>query len=277
MVMRIRSRKAAEEPLPETRFDRWPSEDVYTALETQMGEVTHLLDSYRRCDDQQKESVLESCDVKLRTALQAVQTLRADVLQTINDSDRFAACLTTTRTTTGVRHLRPLHHRATQGPTHDEVTIRRHEAKTVQDAETLIEGLRDTANQRDGVSWQFEEIDAEGNLYGLAPGGVVYLITVVPPLSVALAREPGGQGRGPGGTGRRPGGRAARSQGAADPRRPRRASAVSTQRVTPPPAPTPSLYRRRKGCLGVACAQAATEYYDQYRADHAVAPPKRRR
>ena len=41
--------------------------------------------------------------------------------------------------------------------------------------------------------------------------------------------------------------------------------------------PDASLYRRRKGCLGVACSLAATEYYEQYRASHAVAPPKRRR
>jgi hypothetical protein len=69
-------RRRTQEPLPETKFDHWPSEDIYTALETQVGEVTHLLDSYRRCDDQQKERVLESCDVKLRTAVQAVQALR---------------------------------------------------------------------------------------------------------------------------------------------------------------------------------------------------------
>jgi hypothetical protein len=42
--------------------------------------------------------------------------------------------------------------------------------------------------------------------------------------------------------------------------------------------PDASLYRRRKGCLGTACQQKATEYYEQYRANHtAVAPPKRRR
>ena len=79
MVMRIRGRRAVEEPLPETRFDRWPSEDVYTALETQIGEVTHSLDSYHRCDEQQKEALLERTEVKLRTALQAVQTLRKRV------------------------------------------------------------------------------------------------------------------------------------------------------------------------------------------------------
>ena len=73
-----------------------------------------------------------------------------------------------------------------KGPQHAEETVRHHEVKTAPEAEKLIEGLRDTANQRDGVSWQFEEVDVQGNLYGLAPGGVVFLITVVPPLSVAL-------------------------------------------------------------------------------------------
>jgi hypothetical protein len=74
-----------------------------------------------------------------------------------------------------------------KGPMHDEKLVRSHEARTVRDAESLIEALRDTANQREGVSWQFEEVNAEGKLYGLAPGGVVYVISVVPPLTTALA------------------------------------------------------------------------------------------
>ena len=73
------------------------------------------------------------------------------------------------------------------GPLHDEKVVRTHEAKSVKDAESLIEALRDTANQRDGVAWQFEEVNAEGKLYGLAPGGVIYVISVVPPLTTALA------------------------------------------------------------------------------------------
>lgn len=39
--------------------------------------------------------------------------------------------------------------------------------------------------------------------------------------------------------------------------------------------PHASLYRRRKGCLGVACTQKATEYYEEYRGRPVV--PKRRR
>ena len=74
-----------------------------------------------------------------------------------------------------------------KGPVHDELTIRKHEARSVEDAERLIESLRDTYNQRDGVSWRFEEVNAEGNLYGLGAGGMVYLIKVTPPLNVALS------------------------------------------------------------------------------------------
>lgn len=69
-----------EEPLPETRFDRWPTDDVYTALETALGEVTHSLDHYRACDPVQKEALLERSEVRLRTALQAMQTLRKRVV-----------------------------------------------------------------------------------------------------------------------------------------------------------------------------------------------------
>jgi hypothetical protein len=68
---------------------------------------------------------------------------------------------------------------------HDELTIRRHEAKTEADAAALIEGIRDTCAQRDGVSWQYEETNAEGNLYGMGPGALVYRIVVSPPLPSA--------------------------------------------------------------------------------------------
>jgi hypothetical protein len=74
-----------------------------------------------------------------------------------------------------------------KGPVHDELTIRQHTAKSVEDAERLIEGLRDTYNARDGVSWQYEEVQADGNLYGMGKGGMVYLITVVPPLTTPLS------------------------------------------------------------------------------------------
>lgn len=45
----------------------------------------------------------------------------------------------------------------------------------------------------------------------------------------------------------------------------------------PTVCPYASLWRKRKGCRGDACLQASADYYDQYRASHAVASPKRRR
>jgi hypothetical protein len=74
-----------------------------------------------------------------------------------------------------------------RGPMHDELVIRQHQAKSRDAAENLIGGLRDTYNARERVAWQSEEVNADGALYGLAPGGVVYVIRVTPALSVALA------------------------------------------------------------------------------------------
>jgi hypothetical protein len=79
MVLRIRGRRLVEEPLPETRFDRWPAEDVYTAVETAIGEVTHLLDSYRACDAQQKAWVLSQIQTKLSTAKGAITSMQRRV------------------------------------------------------------------------------------------------------------------------------------------------------------------------------------------------------
>ena len=59
--------------------------------------------------------------------------------------------------------------------------VRHHTAPSVDLALNLIEGLRDAARQRDDVQWQDEEVDAGGNLYGMAHG-VVFQISVVPPL-----------------------------------------------------------------------------------------------
>jgi hypothetical protein len=65
--------------------------------------------------------------------------------------------------------------------------VRMHTARNVADAENLIEALRDSSFQRDEVTWQTEEVNDEGNMYGLAPGGIVYMIAVRPALHVALA------------------------------------------------------------------------------------------
>lgn len=40
--------------------------------------------------------------------------------------------------------------------------------------------------------------------------------------------------------------------------------------------PHASLYRRRKGCLGVGCTTKATEYYDDYRSRPVAVKGKRR-
>ena len=73
-----------------------------------------------------------------------------------------------------------------KGPEFDESQVlRTHNVKTVDDALGLIEGFRDTYNQRNGVSWQDDEVNAEGKLYGLA-GGEVYVISCTPPLTTEL-------------------------------------------------------------------------------------------
>lgn len=49
------------------------------ALETALSESTHLADTYRRCDPQQKAQMLTLLETKLRTAHQATQSLRSRV------------------------------------------------------------------------------------------------------------------------------------------------------------------------------------------------------
>jgi hypothetical protein len=63
--------------------------------------------------------------------------------------------------------------------------VRTHTAKTVDDAITFVESLRDMFANRDDVQWQGDEVDERGLLFGLARG-VVYEISVVPPLSEGL-------------------------------------------------------------------------------------------
>jgi hypothetical protein len=64
-------------------------------------------------------------------------------------------------------------------------TLRSSTAKTVEDAANLIDGWRDNALQREGVTWQSDEVDNHGNLYGMS-GGTVYQISCVPPLTESL-------------------------------------------------------------------------------------------
>lgn len=74
-----------------------------------------------------------------------------------------------------------------KGAVGDMVVVREHSAKSTDGAINFIESLRDTAAGRDDVTWQNDEVDERGLLYGLAPGGVVFQISVVPPLTTALS------------------------------------------------------------------------------------------
>jgi hypothetical protein len=63
--------------------------------------------------------------------------------------------------------------------------VRSNTAKTADGALNLIEGFRDSTLQRDGVTWQHDEVDPSGNLYGMA-GTVVWQISVVPSLTESI-------------------------------------------------------------------------------------------
>ena len=69
-----------------------------------------------------------------------------------------------------------------KGAVGDMKVVREHQAATDADALNLIEGLSDTYGNRDNVTWRDQEMPDSGVMYGLAPGGVVYEILVVPPL-----------------------------------------------------------------------------------------------
>lgn len=74
-----------------------------------------------------------------------------------------------------------------KGAVGDMAPIRKHTATDVDSAINFVESLRDNAANRDNVTWQHPEVDAAGTMFGLAPGGVVYEISVVPPLSTPLS------------------------------------------------------------------------------------------
>lgn len=61
-------------------------------------------------------------------------------------------------------------------------TLRKHEASTPDDALAFVEALRDDARVRYMVTWEAEEPVKNGKMHGMAPGGVVYQIAVIPPL-----------------------------------------------------------------------------------------------
>jgi hypothetical protein len=73
-----------------------------------------------------------------------------------------------------------------KGAVGDMHVVREHQAKDEEAAITLIEGLRDAAAGRDGVTWQNQEVDTRGLMFGLAAGGVVWEISVVPTFTEGL-------------------------------------------------------------------------------------------
>jgi hypothetical protein len=63
--------------------------------------------------------------------------------------------------------------------------MRSNTAKSVDDAEHLIDAFRENAIQREGVTWQGDEVDNMGSLYGMAYS-TVWQISCVPPLTEPL-------------------------------------------------------------------------------------------
>jgi len=74
-----------------------------------------------------------------------------------------------------------------KGAVGDMEQLRSHTAKDPDSAVNLIEGLRDITANRDKVQWQNQEVDERGLLFGLAPHGIVFEISVVPPLNTPLS------------------------------------------------------------------------------------------
>jgi hypothetical protein len=69
----------------------------------------------------------------------------------------------------------------------DMEVLRHHTASTSLDAIGLIGGLRDRSAFRDKVAWRAQEVDGKGDLFGLAPDGVIFQIHVTPDLNTELA------------------------------------------------------------------------------------------
>ena len=73
-----------------------------------------------------------------------------------------------------------------KGTVPDLDVVRSTKATDVDGAIGLIEGFRDLAASRNSVTWQDEEVNAEGFVFGMAPGGEVWQIMCVPPLAQEL-------------------------------------------------------------------------------------------
>jgi hypothetical protein len=73
-----------------------------------------------------------------------------------------------------------------KGEVGNMAVLRSHNVRSTDDATNLIDGLRDSALQRDKVTWQHDEVQPNGTLYGMTDEGTLYMISVVPPLSESL-------------------------------------------------------------------------------------------
>jgi hypothetical protein len=65
--------------------------------------------------------------------------------------------------------------------------LRTHTADTPEDAEIMIDALRESYQNRDHVVWEGEEVDEKGFLNGRSvTHDSIYTIRVTPPLKVTL-------------------------------------------------------------------------------------------
>jgi hypothetical protein len=64
-------------------------------------------------------------------------------------------------------------------------SVRKHEAKTPEDALAFVDALRDDATVRYMVRWQSDEPTQSGKMFGLASGGTTYVIAVDPALDLS--------------------------------------------------------------------------------------------
>jgi len=83
----MRRKREAMPPIPteESRFDRWSTEEIYSALEAQLMEVTVAMESYRRSptpDD--KAKALGVLQIKMDTATEALSALRRRIASVAN-------------------------------------------------------------------------------------------------------------------------------------------------------------------------------------------------
>lgn len=72
----------------------------------------------------------------------------------------------------------------TGNPPDDWRTVRSNKTDAVDGAISLIEGFTELATAREGVTWQSEETDDQGMLYGQTPDGSVWNVYVQPPVII---------------------------------------------------------------------------------------------